>query len=240
MEINSKTIVGEIVKDNFRVAKLFDQNKIDYCCNGGVPLIDACNKANIDINKLLPEIISIVETPDPDSKYLEGLQLDDLCEYIVKRHHSYVNDNIPFLTKNLQKISDVHGSNHPELVEVYKMFKEASENLTLHMKKEELILFPYIKKLVQSISKDLIDKSEFGKIIAPISQMEIEHQIEGERFEKISQLTKSYSTPDDGCNTYNSTMKALQEFENDLHRHIHLENNILFKKAIELEKDLMN
>ncbi len=130
-------------------------------------------------------------------------------------------------------------TNHPELMEVKGLFKKASENLTMHMQKEEIILFPYIKELVKkSINKSKL-VIQLGEVVGPINQMEDEHRIEGERFEKISKLLNNYETPEDGCNTYHVTMQLLNEFEKDLHRHIHLENNILFKKAIKLEQDLI-
>ena len=189
---------------------------------------------------MIPELESLVLLNDPDSKYIDGLELNDLCDYIEKRHHSYVIETIPFLQQKLQKLCDVHGENHRELHEIKVLFNGAAENLSAHMKKEELILFPYIHRMVEFNKEGLPENAEFGDLKKIIDEMNEEHQTEGERFEKISSLTSSYSCPPDGCGTYQVTFKTLGEFENDLHRHIHLENNILFKKAIILENKLLN
>ncbi len=237
MQINTNTIVGDIVRSNFKTARLFEKNNIDFCCGGSISVAEACKNANIDPKQLLPEIEQVLMVSDPDSSYIEGLELDELSDYIVKRHHSYVRENIPFLTQKLQKLCDVHGENHPELFEVNKLFGETAGNLTMHMQKEEMILFPYIRNMVKQ-KQGGPNTAQLGNVLGPIEVMNLEHQAEGERFEKISTLTNNFTTPADGCNTYQVTYKTLQDFEQDLHRHIHLESNILFKKAIELEKKL--
>lgn len=240
MEINIATSVGEIVKANFKTAQIFDKNKIDFCCGGGISLDEACKKSNVDINQLVPELEALVKQSDPDSRYIDGLELNELCDYIEKRHHSYVSENIPFLQQKLQKLCDVHGENHSELFEIKELFNGAAENLSAHMKKEELILFPYIRKMVKYKAELLNTGDEFGEINKTIDLLDDEHQTEGKRFEKISSLTASYTCPSDGCGTYQVTYQTLKDFENDLHRHIHLENNILFKKALILENELIN
>jgi regulator of cell morphogenesis and NO signaling len=143
------------------------------------------------------------------------------------------------LQQKLEKLCQVHGESHPELLVVKKLFDEAAGNLSAHMKKEELILFPYIKKMVRFKKEQTEDKNKFGNASETIDLMEDEHQAEGTRFEQISKLTSNYTCPPDGCNTYKITYQTLHDFEQDLHRHIHLENNILFKKALELEKELL-
>ena len=182
----------------------------------------------------------MVVTNDPDSKYINSLELDALCDYIEKRHHTFVNENLPFLQQKLEKLCNVHGSNHPELFEVKELFDGSAKNLSAHMKKEELILFPYIRKMVRFKNEGLNTTSEFGEANTTIDLMEDEHQAEGERFGKIASLTSDYACPPDGCNTYRVTYQTLYDFEQDLHRHIHLENNILFVKALALEKELIN
>jgi regulator of cell morphogenesis and NO signaling len=237
MEVNRGTKVGDIVKANFKTAQIFDKNSIDFCCGGGVTLDEACRKSNVDISQILPELELLVQINDPDSKYIDSLELDELCDYIEKRHHTFVSDNIPFIQQKLQKLCDVHGENHPELSEVKTLFDGAAGNLTAHMKKEELILFPYIRKMVKSRgdSAAIIP----GEVTKTIDLLHEEHLTEGDRFEKISKLTSSYTCPPDGCSTYQVTYQTLKDFENDLHRHIHLENNILFKKALLLENELL-
>lgn len=240
MEINRKTRIGDIVKANFNTAKIFEKNNIDFCCRGAVSLEDATSNAKIDINNLLTELEAIVALSDPDSKYIDSLELDELADYIEKRHHSYVSENIPFLQVKLQKLCDVHGDKHPELFRIKDLFDGAAENLNAHMKKEELILFPHIRKMVKIKKDNLTMKDELGRAREIINVMHKEHSTEGERFEEISKLSSSYTCPPDGCNTYQVTYQSLKDFEKDLHRHIHLENNILFKKALILEAELIN
>lgn len=239
MNIKSNTIIGDIVSVNFKTAQIFENNNIDFCCGGQVSIAEACEKSNVDMNKLIPELELLVQVSDPDSKYLDGLELDALCEYIVKRHHSYVSENIPFLRQKLQKLCEVHGESHPELFEVAGLFDEGANNLTMHMQKEEIILFPHIANLVRKKDREDSNSDLACGVLGPIDQMIVEHVAEGERFEKISQITQNYTPPADGCNTYQVTYKTLQEFEQDLHRHIHIENNILFKKAAKLENEFL-
>lgn len=140
----------------------------------------------------------------------------------------------------LQKLCDVHGNNHPELFKVKNLFEQSVGQLAMHMKKEELILFPFIRKMVTTKQKnEKITPPGFGSIKNPIQAMMNEHDVEGDRFKDIAALTNNYSVPKDGCNTYQYTFLTLKEFEDDLHLHIHLENNILFPKSIELENELM-
>lgn len=238
MKIDANTIIGEIVKVNYKTAQTFEAHNIDFCCGGGISLNEACKKAGINTNELIPKLEAMVQLPDADSKYIDGLELDELIDYILKRHHTYVLENMPFIQKKLQKLCDVHGENHPELYEIRQLFDGAVENLSAHMQKEENILFPHIKKMVnfkkENRKSDLISE----KVLEPIHQMELEHSIEGERFASLVKLTNNYTCPADGCGTYQVTFKSLQDFELDLHRHIHLENNILFKKAVKLEEEL--
>ncbi len=235
MNINIKTSVGDIVKANFKTAQVFEKNGIDFCCGGSISLGEACEKSKLDMQKLVPELEALVNLNDPDSNYIDGLELNELCDYIEKRHHTYVRENLPFLQVKLQKLCDVHGENHPELFEIKQLFDGAAENLSSHMKKEEEILFPYIRRMVKYNQDDLNAKELLGDGSKTIDILDDEHKIEGERFERISKLTSAYTCPPDGCGTYQVTYQTLKEFESDLHRHIHLENNILFKKSLILE-----
>jgi regulator of cell morphogenesis and NO signaling len=150
MTITSDTEVGEVVKLNYNTAPLFHANNIDYCCGGSKTILEACNEAGIEPKQLIVQLEKIAETIDPDTEYINNLTLDELCDHIVKRHHSYVKGNIPFLKESLEKICDVHGANHPELFEIRKLFYESAGELTMHMQKEEIMLFPYIQKMVRA------------------------------------------------------------------------------------------
>ncbi|RIH63343.1 iron-sulfur cluster repair di-iron protein [Mariniphaga sediminis] len=238
MKITSDTPVGEIVKTNFKAATTFQANKIDYCCGGNQSVSEACAKAGVEMESLIDQLEHVLRESDPDTEYINNLDLGVLADYIVNRHHSYVQKNIPFLKQNLDKIAEVHGANHPELVEVRDEFYQSAGELTMHMQKEELLLFPYVKQMEQAKkeNKDL-PSPPFGTVANPISAMMAEHENEGERYERISKLTNNYQIPEDGCTTYEVTLKQLADFEKDLHRHIHLENNILFPKAKILEEN---
>ncbi len=238
MDIRPETRIGDIVKVNFKTAQIFDKHRIDFCCNGGNSLSEACDKSNTDIDKILPELEALVLVNDPDSNYMNGLSLDALCDYIEQRHHTYVRESIPFLQQKLEKLCDVHGDHHPELFEIKTLFNGAVENLNAHMEKEELILFPYIRKMVIYQNGKLEAGNEFGEVMSTIDLMGKEHQTEGERFERISRISEGYTCPPDGCNTFQVTYQTLKDFEQDLHRHIHLESNILFQKAVALEAEL--
>ena len=237
MNISLNSSVGEVVKLNFKTAPLFLANNIDYCCGGNKAISEACNEVGIDPEQLIKQLETLVAEKDPDSEYINSLGLDELTNYIVKRHHVYVKENIPYLKKNLEKFCQVHGEHHPELFQIKELFNGSAGALTMHMQKEENILFPYIQQLESAKKENTsLPSSPFGSVSNPIEMMLAEHQNEGERFDEISRLSNNYTLPEGGCTSYEVTLKQLRDFENDLHRHIHLENNILFPKAIELEK----
>ena len=239
MTIKLDSTIGEIVKKNFKTAPLFHANKIDYCCGGHQTISEACEKANVEPINLINQLEDIIKSIDSDTEYINSMELDSLCDYIVGRHHSYVEKNIPFLKESLDKICFAHGANHPELFEIRDLFFASADELTKHMQKEEIILFPYIKKMIQVKSKgEVLQSPNFGNVSNPIETMMQEHENEGERFEKISAISNNYTIPPDACTTYQAAFIQLKEFENDLHKHIFLENSILFPKAINLEKDL--
>lgn len=237
MKINPDLLVKEVVKTNFKTAALFQANNIDYCCGGNKKIKDACDEAGVDPGILIEQLEAVVADIDPDSEYINSLSLTALSDYVVQRHHSYVNQMIPVLKKNLDKICSVHGSKHPELFEIKDLFYKSAGDLTMHMQKEEIMLFPFIKRLEAAKNDNSVaPRSPFGSIANPIQMMMSEHQNEGDRFDDISRISEGYKIPDDACMTYQVTLKQLEAFESDLHRHIHLENNILFPRAIELEK----
>ncbi len=238
MNIDANTTVGAIVKESYKTAPLLESHKIDFCCGGNISLDEACAKASVDVIELISRLEEVMQEEDFDARFIQSLELDQLADYIEKRHHSYVKEKIPFLKAKLEKLCDVHGQNHPELHEVLSMYEESAGNLSMHMMKEELVLFPQVRKLVRARKGEDVDLSKLEGVDSPIKVMLAEHDAEGDRFKTISEITNTYQTPDDGCNTYKITMLTLQEFEADLHRHIHLENNILFPGAIRLEEEL--
>lgn len=238
MKLQEKTI-GEIVATNYRTAAVFKNHKIDFCCKGNRSLDEVCEEKKINKDSLLNELKTASAVKDNSSIDFKSWDMDLLADYIEKKHHRYVNESIPALLQYLDKLCKVHGPQHPELFEINKEFNECATALTAHMKKEELILFPFIRNLVKAtITHQQLNTPHFGTLENPIHMMMHEHDIEGERFRKIAQLSSDYSPPADACGTYKVTYSLLKEFEDDLHTHIHLENNILFPKAIGTESIL--
>ncbi|RVT77700.1 iron-sulfur cluster repair di-iron protein [Flavobacterium sufflavum] len=237
METLEKKTIGEYVAKDFRTAAIFSKYGIDFCCKGNRTIEQACEKKFIDANEIQEEINAVLATKNDNTIDFQSWPLDLLVDYIEKTHHRYVEDKTQILLPFLDKLCRVHGASHPELFEINELFIGCAGELAQHMKKEELILFPFIKKLVKaSLSDELIQQPHFGTVENPIAMMMHEHDAEGERFRKIDGLTNNYTPPADACNTYKVTFAMLQEFEQDLHKHIHLENNILFPKAVALEK----
>lgn len=232
--------IGEIVAEDFRSAAVFKKYGIDFCCKGNRRIAEACEPKGIDPANIYNELENF-RNVHSDNTDFNSWPLDLLADYVERMHHRYVEEKTPILIQFLQKIAKVHGERHPELHEVYELFMESAQDLAAHMKKEELILFPFIKKMIQ-VQRDgtPLDTAHFGTVENPVAMMKHEHAVEGERFQKIAELTNNYQFPEDACNTYRVSFQMLEEFETDLHKHIHLENNILFPKAIELEKTLRN
>ena len=239
MVVDTNKTIGEMVADDFRTASVFSVNKIDFCCKGNRTLDEVCSQKGLDVYTVLEQLEKATAT-DNTSIDFNTWELDLLIDYIEKKHHRYVEEKIPVLLSFLLKLEQVHGVAHPELFEIKNLFKRTADELTQHMKKEELILFPYIKKMVEADrTKSALSAPGFGSVANPIAMMMEEHENEGNRFEKIVAISNNYTPPADGCNTYKVTFQMLQEFESDLHTHIHLENNILFPKAIVLQEKFL-
>ena len=238
METLEQITIGEYVAKDFRTAALFSKYGIDFCCNGNRSIEEACQKKAVTADVLLQEIETVLSSKSDSGIDYNAWPIDLLADYIEKKHHRYVSEKTPILLQFLDKLSRVHGAKHPELLLINELFKGCAGELAQHMKKEELILFPFIKKMIHAtLSEELIELPHFETIQNPIAMMMHEHDAEGVRFRKIAELTNNYTPPADGCNTYKVTFAMLEEFEQDLHKHIHLENNILFPKAAKLEKD---
>ena len=243
--MNQKTFsnltVGEIVKENFQTAEIFKKYDIDFCCGGKATINEVCSENKISADKLIQDLNEAQSNPDSDTgKNFKDWESDYLINYIINVHHKYVNENLPLLSEWTNKIAQVHGERHPELQQIAKWFHAISVELRQHMMKEENILFPYIVNLYHSVKNNSpVSASPFGTVRNSIRIMEMEHVNAGSLLKKIREISNNYKLPTDACETYKVTYKKLDEFENDLHQHIHLENNILFPRAIELEVSLV-
>jgi len=223
---NDKTI-GEIVAADFRAASIFKEAGIDFCCGGKKGIDETCAEKGIDKTELLGKLEGLKSTPNTTTHNFKEWEPGFLCDYIVNTHHKYVLKSLPELVSYTEKIASVHGDRHPELKEVAVLFSQINKELVQHLKNEEDVLFPAIKEVLRSGSpkaKETV-KSE-------ISRLSGEHEFAGGAMDKINVITSGYLVPDDGCNTYHVTFRLLNQFEDDLHTHVHLENNILFPKAL--------
>lgn len=235
MDTQNKTI-GEMVAQDYRTAAVFKKHKIDFCCKGNRSIQQVCEEKKLDVNMLTEELDSVTKPMESNVIDFNSWPMDLLTDYIEKKHHRYVEENIPVLLQYLNKLCKVHGPQHPELFEINREFNECAGALSAHMKKEELVLFPYIRKMVKTmLARQEMGQAPFGTVENPIHMMMHEHDTEGERFRRIALLSNDYTPPADACNTYRVAYNLLKEFENDLHNHIHLENNILFPKAVKTE-----
>lgn len=238
--LEEKTI-GQIVAEDYRSAEVFAKFGIDFCCKGNRDIGTACSEKNLNPDELRAALDAALQLRASETTNYQSWPLDLLADYIEKKHHRYVEEKAPALKQYLNKINKVHGANHPELQEVYDLFVASTGELAVHMKKEELILFPYVRKMVQTQkSGESLKSPHFGTVKNPIQSMMSDHENEGERFRRIEELTDGYTPPEDACGTYKVSFALLKEFQDDLHLHIHLENNILFPKAEKLETSLLN
>jgi len=235
---NEQTI-GEMVTKDFRKAQVFKKFGIDFCCGGKKTLKEVCDKKGIDARKVERELSGFAEKEDTFFDF-DKWDLDFLADYIVNTHHKYVKESLPFMTELATKVAKVHGDQHLELLEVARIFNALTQDFGLHLMKEENILFPYIKELASAKKeKRSLASAPFGKVNNPTQMMETEHEQAGEDMQAIRQLTNNFELPQGACNSYQILFKKLEEFENDLFNHVHLENNILFPKAIALEKEVV-
>lgn len=237
-ELRNRT-VANLVTENIKTAHVFKKYGIDFCCGGGEKIEKACENKNVDLAELEKELLSAAGAVERNFNY-KAWNLAFLTDHIVNVHHTYVEENIPLLLQYTEKVAKVHGTSHPEVREIENLFHQVAGELVSHLKKEELILFPFIKKMVAAKEQEeTLERPTFGTAENPVKMMEDEHERAGELFREIAQLSNNYTPPASACNTFRAMYSKLDEFEQDLHLHIHLENNILFPKAIELEKEVV-
>ncbi|MBB6682192.1 iron-sulfur cluster repair di-iron protein [Aequorivita sp. 609] len=230
--------VADVVTENIKAAHVFKKYGIDFCCGGGVSIKKACEKAEIDPVLVETEILNLENIKDRALDF-NSWKLDFLTDHIINVHHGYVEESSPLLLQYSQRVNHVHGHHYTELAEIESLVKQVVQELAAHMKKEELILFPFIKKLVKAEREGTeVPPIHFGTVENPIKMMEEEHEEAGEILRKIAKLSNNFTPPQGACNTYKAFYSKLEEFEQDLHQHVHLENNILFPKALKLEKTL--
>jgi regulator of cell morphogenesis and NO signaling len=239
--INSSMTVREVALELPQSTRLFERLKIDYCCGGNRPLTEACASIGVEVGEVMEmlESASQAEPQGNGAMDFQKLTLSELIAYILDTHHVFTKHEMDRLELLARKVISVHGENHPELHKVGALFDALCADLKPHMFKEEQILFPHILALVQAANQNQpAPFAPFGTVNNPVRMMMLEHDAAGEILRELRTTTSEYSTPADGCISYRTLYEALEAFEKDLHQHIHLENNILFTRAIELEAQL--
>ncbi len=235
--INSEMTVRDVAIQLPESTRLFESLKIDYCCGGNQPLGQACTSAGVDVDDVM-EMLAGVEQSN-EAKDFQNTSLPELITHILDTHHVFTKSEMDRLQLLADKVLNAHGGNHPELVHLDELLTRLCDDLKPHMFKEEQILFPYINALVQAADQNrAVPFAPFGTVKNPIRMMTMEHDTAGEILRELRALTSDYKVPADACISYQTLYQALENFEKDLHQHIHLENNLLFPKALELENAL--
>lgn len=243
MNIDTTKTVREMALNIPGATRVFEKLGIDYCCGGNKPLEKVCGEANLEVERVIDSLESAVvesrqrNNTDSQVENWQNALLEDLIAHIQKTHHNYVKAEIARLRPLLNKVCNVHGLRHPELAPLRNDFHALAQELTTHMMKEEMVLFPYIERMEESLlSAEPILPAPFGTVENPVSKMVHEHDSAGNLLRHMRELSGGYTPPEGACTSYKTLYRALAEFERDLHQHIHLENNILFPRAITMER----
>ena len=240
-ELNTQSL-AQIVTLDHRAAAIFEKYHLDFCCKGKRSLQQACVEQKLSVDDITVELENILQKdPGNNKNSFEFLSLSQLVDYIVSIHHDYVKKEMPQIMAYLQRVASKHGDRHPEMFKVFELFVEVKEEMEMHMQKEELILFPRIKELEKLFQSNYARmQPDIAYLQSPITVMEHEHDHAGNLLNEIRILTSDYTAPADACTTYRLSFAALKAFEIDLHQHVHLENNILFPKALAIFSQQMN
>jgi regulator of cell morphogenesis and NO signaling len=234
----SGTTIRHIVAEDFRTAAVFQKYGIDFCCGGDRPVAEACRERGIDDRGLIADLEAATATTS-DAPRFSAWDLALLMRYIVANHHGYVRGAVETLGAHTRKVADAHGDAHPEVREIARRFQAIADEMVSHMAREERVLFPYIRALEQAQRTGSPRPSApFATVASPIAMMEAEHESAGQTMLAIRRLSGGYAPPADACTTFTVTYRELEAFEADLHRHVHLENNILFPRALAIEQGM--
>ena len=237
MSAIAEKTVRELALENSSATRLFERLGIDYCCGGDRSLPDACRAAGLPLEQVQRELSSAQPASPAAAQDWQRESLSELISYINATHHKFVRTEIARLGPLFEKVCRVHGKNHPELLHIQAVFRGLAQELTSHMMKEEMVLFPYIVRVEEAlIQGEPALPAPFGTVANPVAMMEHEHDSAGNALRSMRSASNGYIAPEDGCASYQALYRALAEFEADLHQHIHLENNILFPRALRMEQ----
>lgn len=239
MSVITEKTVREWALENPAATRVFEKLGIDYCCGGNQSLDQACRAANLAMDQVLDSLEMAEQAARVAQKVHDWRRepLADLVAHITSTHHKYTREEIARLGPLFDKVCSVQGRNHPELLQIRTTFGGLAQELTMHMMKEEMVLFPYLVRMEEAvIQHEPVLPPPFGSAQNPVSMMEHEHDSAGTALRAMRQASHGYAAPPDACVSYQTLYRALAEFEADLHQHIHLENNILFPRAIAMEQ----
>ncbi len=237
-DLQSGETVGEIAAKDLRKAEVFKKYGIDFCCGGKKSLKQACEEKGLDVAIVEAELENPAPAVQPANDF-NRWEADFLADYIYNQHHIYYYNEMPVIKGLLTKVMQHHGSNHPELKYLYSLFSQLVQELDTHFMREEKVVFPFIKALVLAKKTGNFEVlNSQPSLTEPIQIMEVDHEAAGGILADMKKLAGDYNPPADACNSYQYLYKKLKELDEDLHQHIHLENNILFPKALKLEKEL--
>ncbi|MCC6825910.1 MAG: iron-sulfur cluster repair di-iron protein [Acidobacteria bacterium] len=234
--LETKTI-REIAIEAPLTIGVFEEHKIDFCCGGGLSFNEACQNAGADPAAVLSELKEVIAKPStPENDAIETARLAELIDHIVCTHHDFTRSEFKRLSPLAEKVAIKHGENHPELAQIRDIVHTLGNEMFTHMQKEEMMLFPYIEKLERAAEANNIPPMPaFGSVSNPIRTMMMEHDQANEMLHKLREMSKDYTLPEEACPSYQGLYAGLDNIEKDFHRHVHLENNILFPRAVELE-----
>ena len=240
-----QTITGKTVRDIALeaplTARVFEEFKIDFCCKGRIPFAEACETAGVDPEVVFAKLRPILEDVKTDDSAADRMDPSELIDHIVSTHHAFTVSEIHRLVPLSEKVAMRHGDNHPELIEIRDLLNDLAEELIAHQRKEELMLFPYIKQLELAAKEDRpVAVPPFGSAATPIRLMIYDHGNAVETMWNLRELSTNYTAPPEACPSYKGLFAGLKDFERDLHRHIQLENDRLFPQAIKLEKQTLS
>lgn len=237
MNFSTETKVKDIALFNPATRQILEDAGLDYCCGGGKSLDEACLHAGVSSDEILNRLRENSRNITPEDQNWIAMPLSHLTRHIREKHHQYVREAIRRAQPLLGKVISKHGTNHPELGEIGRLFNEVSREMIMHIQKEEQILFPYIDALEGAASThEPVEPPFFQTVRNPIHTMMKEHDVAGELVKQIRRLTSDYTAPAGACTSFKAVYEALREFEVDLHQHVHLENNVLFPRAVEMER----
>jgi regulator of cell morphogenesis and NO signaling len=237
--INTGMTVREVAMELPQSTRLFEKLRIDYCCGGHRPLAEACASAGVNVDEVMAMLGDVTPSEATGALDFQNAPLPELITHILDTHHVFTKSEMERLQSLTDKVIGAHGANHPELLHVRELWQRLCADLKPHMFKEEQILFPYMVALAQAADqKRAAPFAPFGTVNNPIRMMMREHDVAGEIVRELRTLTSDYKAPADACISYQTLYQALENFERDLHQHIHLENNILFPKALDMETGL--